>query len=218
MSKNKKKIMDELNDSFLNENKIIFKKYKPIKLVGVGSFGKIYSAIRLSDKNVFALKTEKVEKRNSLNKILETEAYYLFTLQGFGIPKLISYGHTKNFNILIETLLGKSLFELFIKSQKPCNLTNICLIAIQLIERLKFIHSKDIIYRDVKPENFLIGIKDPNVIYIVDFGLCKKYRSSKTGKHLLPKTTNKFEGTLKYASSNVVKGKETSRRIVKRLG
>ena len=53
---------------------------------------------------------------------------------------------------------------------------NICLIAIQVIERLEFIHSKDFIYRDVKPENLMIGIQDPNVIYIVDYGLCKKYR------------------------------------------
>ena len=209
MSKSKTKILNELNDSFLNENQIIFKKYKPIKVIGIGSFGKIYSTIRLEDKNVFAMKTE---KRNPLKKILETEACYLFTLQGFGFPKLISFGHTKNYNILIETLLGKSLYDIFIKGKKPCNLTNICLIAIQLIERLKFIHSKDIIYRDVKPGNFMIGIKDPNVIYIVDFGLCKKYRSSKTGKHVLPKDTKKFQGTLKYASSNVVKGKETSRR------
>ena len=209
MSKNKTKILNELNDSFLNENQIIFKKYKPIKVIGFGSFGKIYSTIRIEDKSTYAMKTE---KRNPLKKILETEAYYLFTLQGFGFPKLISFGHTKNYNILIETLLGKSLYDIFIKAKKTCNLTNICLIAIQLIERLKFIHSKDIIYRDVKPENFMIGIKDPNVIYIVDFGLCKKYRSSKTGKHLLPKDTKKFQGTLKYASSNVVKGKETSRR------
>jgi len=64
----------------------------------------------------------------------------------------------------------------------------------------------------MKPGNLLIGIKDPNVIYIIDYGLCKKYRSSKTGKHILPKDLKKFVGTLKYASSNVVKGKESSRR------
>ena len=87
-----------------------------------------------------------------------------------------------------------------------------CLIALQILDRLKWIHSKDLIYRDVKPSNFLIGTKDPNIIYVVDFGLCKKYRSSKTGKHILPKITGKFQGTLKYASSNVIKGKEPSRR------
>ena len=154
----------------------------------------------------------KTESKKALRKMLETEAYFLILLQGFGIPKLISFGHTKNYNILIETLLGKTLHDIFIKAKKTCDIKNMCLIALQLIERLEFIHSKNIVYRDVKPENFLIGIKDPNVLYIVDFGLCKKYRSSKTGKHLLPRDTKKFNGTLKYSSVNVVKGKESSRR------
>ena len=215
MKKNKvknetnKNRMDKFNDSFLKENKVIFKKYKPLKKIGKGAFGKIYSTIRLEDKNVFAMKTE---SKKALRKMLETEAYFLILLQGFGIPKLISFGHTKNYNILIETLLGKTLHDIFIKAKKTCDIKNMCLIALQLIERLEFIHSKNIVYRDVKPENFLIGIKDPNVLYIVDFGLCKKYRSSKTGKHLLPRDTKKFNGTLKYSSVNVVKGKESSRR------
>ena len=101
---------------------------------------------------------------------------------------------------------------MFLKPKKLCNISDLCLIALQLIERLEFIHSKDIIYRDVKPENFMIGINDPNVIYIIDYGLCKKYRSSKTGKHIQPKYIKKFIGTLKYASINVIKGKESSRR------
>ena len=82
-------------------------------------------------------------------------------------------------------MLDKSLSDLFLK--KHCNVSDLCLIALQLIERLEFIHSKNIIYHDVQPENFMIGINDPNVIYIIDYGLCKKYRSSKTGKHMQPK-------------------------------
>ena len=193
----------------MNENKIIFKKYKPIKLIGKGAFSRIYSTIKLEDKSVFAMK---VEKKNPQKKMLEIEAYHLYLLQGFGIPKLITFGRNKNYDILIESLLGKTLFEIFIKHKKPCDIINTCLIAIQLIERLEFIHSKNLIYRDVKPENFMIGLKDPDVLYIIDFGLCKKYRSSKTGKHLQQRDTKKFTGTLKYSSADVVKGKESSRK------
>ena len=197
-------------DQFLEQNKIIFKKYKPIKKIDSGAFGNIYSIIDIKNKNLLAMKTE---KRNTYPNILESEAYYIYNLQGgIGIPKFISYGHTKNYNILIETLLDKSLYKLFIESEKECNITDACLIAHQILDRLEWIHSKDIIYRDIKPENFLIGRKDPNIIYVVDFGLCKKYRSSKTGKHISPKNTGKFNGTFLYSSPDAVKGKESSRR------
>ena len=203
-------IFDVFKDNFLKENKFIFKKFKPLKKIGSGTYGNVYSVIRLKDKAMFAMKTEKA---NIQFKMLETEAYHLFLLQGgVGIPKFISYGIKKNYNILIETLLDKNLYDIFIEKNRKCSVIDTCFIALQILDRLKWIHSKDLIYRDVKPSNFLIGIKDPNIIYVVDFGLCKKYRSSKTGKHILPKKTGKFYGTLKYASSNVIKGKEPSRR------
>ena len=50
------------------------------------------------------------------------------------------------------------------------------------------------------------------MIYVVDFGFCKKYRSSKTGKHILPKINKTFSGTVRYASPNVLRGKIASRR------
>ena len=154
MSKSKKNVLSELKDSFLEENKIIFKKYKPIKEIGEGSFGKIYSTIRIEDKSVFAMKTE---KKTSYNNILETEAYYLLILKGLGIPELVSYGRNAKYNILIETLLDKSLFDMFIRPKKPCNITDLCLIALQLIERLEFIHSKDII--EIKTLHLTISLK-----------------------------------------------------------
>ena len=203
--------MDEnLNDLFLKKYKYIFKKYKPIKKIGEGSFGNIYSVIRLKDKSAFAMKTERIDAKE---KMLESEAFTLYNIQkGFGIPKIITYGHNQNYNILIETLLGDSLENIFIKRKSKCNIIDACAVGIQIIDRLEWIHSKNIIYRDIKPENFLIGINDPNVIYIIDFGLCKKYRSSKTGKHILPKIGLKFHGNFKFSSSNAIKGKESSRR------
>ena len=196
-------------DNFMQENDLVFKKFQLINKIGQGSFGNIYSVKRIKDNKLFALKAEKM---NSGIKLLESEAYYLLMLQGFGIPKFISFGHTKKYYILIEELLDKSLENIFIENTRKANILDICLIGIQILDRLEWIHSKDIIYRDIKPANFLFGIKDPNVIYIIDFGICKKYRSSKTGKHVSPRLTKQFSGTIRYASFNVLNGKEPSRR------
>ena len=202
--------INENKDSFLKEDTFIFKKYKPLRKIGIGAFGDIYSVIDLNNRKSFAMKTESIEAEP---KSLESEAYYLYNLQGgLGIPKIITFGHIKKYNILIETLLNESLYNIFIKNDKYSSLIDICLIGIQMLDRLEWIHSKNILYRDVKPENCLIGLKDPNLIYIVDFGLCKRYRSLKTGKHIPMRQTGKFSGTMEYASSYILKGNESSRR------
>ena len=84
--------------------------------------------------------------------------------------------------------------------------------SIQILHRIEHVHSKYIIHRDIKPENFLIGNPDKYLIYIIDFGLSKKYKSSRTNKHVQFRLTKKFTGTARYASLNAIRGAEQSRR------
>ena len=197
------------SEDFIKQNPLIFKKYRPLKLLGKGTFSNVYLGYSIINKQYVAIKTE---LRNDSQQYLESEAYILFILKGFGVPELFSYGHIKNYNVLIQTLLGKSLLNLYNERNNRFTLKDVCIIGMQILDRIEWVHSKDYIHRDIKPENFLIGNSDPNIIYLIDFGLCKKYRSSKSGKHTLPLPTGRVNGTIKYLSVNALKGKETGRR------
>ena len=195
--------------NFIKEYPLIFKKFRPIKHLCKGAFCDIYAGINILTKEKVAIK---VEERYKMDKNLETECYFLFSLKGLGIPKVISFGHNKEYDILVMPLLGKSLHE--IQSTKNFNFEfkDICLMAIQIIERIQWVHSQKIIHRDIKPDNFLIGLDDPNIIYLIDFGLSKKYRSSITGNHIKCTRIKKFVGSLRYASINALRLREQSRR------
>ena len=197
------------DENFIKENSIIFKKYKIKKKLADGAFGDVYMGSCIENNEMVAIK---VENRKIVKPLLETEAFFLYSLRGLGIPEVLSFGRLKNYNVLVEPLLDKSLFEIFNERRKRLALEDICLMSKQIIERIQWVHSKNIVHRDIKPDNFLIGKKDPNVIYLIDFGLSKKYKSSTTGKHIRFGFTGKLTGTVRFASANALRGGEQSRR------
>ena len=196
-------------DDIIKENPIIFKKFKLKEKIGQGAFGSVYSGINILDNKYVAMK---FEKRNIKTQILKDETYFLYLVRGFGIPEVLSFGKIKDYWVLVETLLGKNLFDIFLQKQNKFSLKEVCMIAIQILDRIQYVHSKFIIHRDIKPNNFVIGRDDPNVIYLVDFGLCKKYRSSKTKCHIKFANKKKIVGTLRFLSLNALKGGEQSRK------
>ena len=200
---------EDINSNFIKKYPIIFKKYRPIRRLSSGVFSEIYSGINIHNNEKVAIK---IEKRNIKDKYLESECYTLFSLRNIGIPKVLSFGHNKEYDILVMPLLGKSLLDIFISKNSNYEFKDICLIAIQIIERIQWVHSRKFIHRDIKPDNFLIGLNDPHIIYLIDFGLSKKYQSTKSGKHILYSESKKFTGTIVYGSVNSLKCREQSRR------
>ena len=206
-------------DKFIG--RIIFKSYKIKKKLGEGSFGKVYVVSSLKTNELFAAKLVSFlyilvilqEKRDDKNELLEVEACILHHIRAFGLPEMITFGSTKDYNILIMELLGPSLESLFQSQNKKFSLKTTCILGIQMLDRIEYIHSRKLIHRDIKPDNFAIGRgKNSHILYILDFGLTKKYWSSTHKCHIPYIEGKKLTGTARYASINALGGCEQSRR------
>ncbi|VDM21587.1 unnamed protein product [Wuchereria bancrofti] len=127
--------------------------------------------------------------------------------------------------LLADQMVGFQMFEIsnagkLLYLQIKIELPNIQSIGIWVLKRISFqlsrieyIHSRDFIHRDIKPDNFLMGLgKKGNLVYIIDFGLAKKYRCSRTHAHIPYRENKNLTGTARYASVNTHLGIEQSRR------
>ena len=108
--------------------------------------------------------------------------------------------------------MGKSIDKIFFEKNRQFSMKDCCMVGLQILDRLEYVHSKYIIHRDIKADNFLVGLNNVSIIYIIDFGLAKQYKSRKTGKHVKYTINKKWSGTSRFASANTLRGVEPSRR------
>jgi len=186
-------------------------KYRLGRKVGSGSFGDIYLGINIISGEEVAVKLESTRARHPQ---LEYEArVYKALAGGVGIPFVRWFGIEQDYNCMVIDLLGPSLEDLFNYCGRKFGLKTVLLLADQLISRIEYIHSKNFIHRDIKPDNFLMGLgKRGNQVNIIDFGLAKKYRDPKTHLHIPYRENKNLTGTARYASINTHLGVEQSRR------
>ncbi|CAI0419939.1 unnamed protein product [Linum tenue] len=151
--------------------------------IGSGSFGEIYLGTNVQTNEEVGIKLENVKTKHP--QLLYESKLYKILQGGTGIPNVKWFGVEGEYNVLVMDLLGPSLEDLFNFCSRKLSLKTVLMLADQMINRVEFVHSKSFLHRDLKPDNFLMGLgRRANQVYIIDFGLAKKYRDTSTHQHI----------------------------------
>jgi len=186
-------------------------KFRLGRKIGSGSFGEIYISTNVQSGEEVAIKLESIKSKHP--QLLYESKLYKILAGGVGLPNVHWYGVEGDYNVMVIDLLGPSLEDLFSFCNRKFSLKTVLMLADQMINRVEYLHAKNFIHRDIKPDNFLIGLgKKANQVHIIDFGLAKKYRDPKTQQHIPYREGKNLTGTARYASVNTHLGIEQSRR------
>ena len=193
-------------------------------MVGCGAFGEIHLAY---DVNMKALRAIKFEMANHKNPQLKHEYSVLEQLNKHegtvglkgndvftGVPKVYYFDRLEHkYNFMVMEFLGPSLGDLFQLKERNFGMETVLMLAIQVLSRIEYIHEKGFLHRDIKPENFVIGLNEKsNLVYLIDYGLSKRYKDKNSGQHIPYRENKQLVGTVRYASVNAHLGIEQSRR------
>ena len=154
------------------ETSILFYKYG--RLIGQGAFGKVNLGLNILCGRVVAIKSfnkKKLNKKeNTKNKIFY-EIDLMKKLSHPNITKILEYFESEKYYLIImEYINGGNLFS-FVKKRRKLNEKLAKFLFYQIINGIKYLHSKNIVHRDIKLENILIDVN--NNIKICDFGISK---------------------------------------------
>ncbi len=204
---------------------IVAGRYRQERKIGGGSFGNIYLGVEISgnrdEVHEVAIKREPVDTKHP-QLAYEAKLYKHFqpkswpkALRGsqLCVPVVRWFGRDHNDHVLIMDLQGPSLEDLFTFCSRKFSLKTTLMLAEQCLHRIEYVHRRGYVHRDIKPDNFLIGTgRRENCVYLIDFGLAKRYKDAKTGQHIAYSEQKSLTGTARYASVHTHLGREQSRR------
>ncbi|RLN24782.1 casein kinase I [Panicum miliaceum] len=160
-------------------------KFRLGRKLGSGSFGEIFLGTHVQTNEEVAIKLESVKTKHP--QLLYESKLYRILQGGTGIPNVKWFGVEGDYKVLVMDLLGPSLEDLFSFCDRKLSLKTVLMLADHMINRVEY-------------------------VYIIDFGLAKKYRDSATHQHIPYREHKNLTGTARYASVNTHLGIEQSRR------
>mmetsp|Transcript_36241 Transcript_36241/g.79105 ORF Transcript_36241/g.79105 Transcript_36241/m.79105 type:complete len:369 (+) Transcript_36241:44-1150(+) len=192
-----------------SERGLINGRFRLGRKIGSGSFGEVHLGTGPGGEEV-AIKMEPIGAKHP--QLLMEARIYKTMADGAGIPKVHWCGADRDHVVLVMELLGPSLEDLLGKCGGRFSLKTVLMLAEQMLNRIEFVHGKSFLHRDIKPDNFLVGLGRGNEVFMIDFGLGRRYKDARTGAHIGYREGKSLTGTARYASTNTHLGREQGRR------
>ncbi|XP_055300770.1 casein kinase I-like [Sitodiplosis mosellana] len=195
------------------QNQLIEKRFLVGRQIGKGSFGDVYEAYDNSNGKRVAIKFE--DRQSSHSQLKNEYRVYRIINGGIGIPKMICDGSTDDYDYLVMELLGPSLEKLFNHCRRKFSLKTVLMLGEKMIRRVEYMHQMCHLHRDLKPDNFVIDSENGPEIYLIDFGLARRFchvDENMKVEHVKRMKLQSFTGTARYASISAQQQYTTSRK------
>lgn len=199
------------------KNIIVGGKYRLLYPIGQGSFGELYCASCVHTDEHVAVKLEKCNKKCLL--LAHEAKVYKILRGGIGIPRIRYFGCEGSYNVLVVDLLGPTLEDLLNFCSRNFSVKTTIMLADQILTRVEYLHLNCLVHRDIKPENFLMGLGDLRTrVYMIDFGLAKRFYWPNTRKHIAYNVHHELIGTARYASLHAHFAEQSRRDDLESVG
>lgn len=184
----------------LQAGQVVDNQFTIVSKLGEGAYGAVYKVKDPSD-NLYALKIESTQLKNP---VLTMDVFIMEKLgQNRHFCNVYGKGKTDEFNFVAMTLVSSSLLDLRkARTEQHFTLSTVIRAGMQCLEGIEAMHRIGFLHRDIKPGNYAIGrqdIKEQRLIYILDFGLCRKFLSEDGNRMRTPRANAAFRGTVRYA-------------------
>ncbi len=147
-------------------------KYRIIKLVGQGQYGRVFCAVDKQSRKLVALK-ELDKNRFPTNKFLR-ELYFLSSLRHPNIITFQGLEHAQNTRYIVTDFCEGGTLRSLMQLEEPLSLVHGLKLIADVLAGLDHAHKRDVVHCDLKPENILLSMNATDwIARISDFGVAK---------------------------------------------
>ena len=196
-----------------NNSLLLSGRWRVEHTLGKGSFGTIKLGVDVNTLEEVAIK---FEPRAQSSQLVREKRLYSILDGDPGFPRMLAFGENETHRFIVMERVGPSLEDLLTACGHKLSVTVVMQLADGILSRVEDLHSHGIVHRDVKPDNFCLGIGDGDGgrMYAVDFGLSKQFLDPRTRQHIEGRAhpIKDIIGTARYCSLNSHAGTQLARR------